>query len=234
MMEVDWSVGQILDALRRHRIEQRTLVIFTSDNGPWLSYGDHAGSALPLREGKGTMWEGGYRVPTLFWWPGRIPPGSQCDELASTIDILPTFAGLIDAPLPELKIDGKDIRSLMYGLGGVSPHPEFYLYYGGGQLIGVRDRRWKLVFPHKYRTLDGRTGGTNGQPVAYKHITTSSIELYDLKSDIGETTNLADHYPAVVARLQAAAERARSALGDKLNNRQGSEVRPALRIEQDN
>ena len=230
MMEIDWSVGQILDAVNRNKLSQKTLVIFTSDNGPWLSYGDHAGSALPLREGKGTMWEGGIRTPTLFWWPGRIPPGTECRELASTIDILPTFAALINQPLPDQKIDGKDIRALMYGMDGVSPHQEFYLYYGGGQLQGVRDRRWKLVLPHKYRTLNGRPGGTQGQPVKYEHKNTGT-ELYDLRSDPSETNNVYDQYPEVVARLSEAAERARESLGDKLQKRKGKEVRPAGRIE---
>lgn len=229
MMEVDWSVGQILGAVRRNELAEKTLVVFTSDNGPWLNYGDHAGSAAPLREGKSTMWEGGYRSPTLFWWPGRIPSGSQCDELASTIDILPTFASLIGQPMPKLKIDGRDIRSLMYGMDGVSPHDEFYLYYGGGQLQGVRDRQWKLVFPHRYQTLDGRAGGTGGKPVNYDH-KMSGTELYDLKADIGEKNNVYDQHPQVVERLMQAAERARSTLGDKLSKREGSEIRPALKL----
>ena len=229
MMEVDWSVGQILGAVRRNEIAKKTLVVFASDNGPWLNYGDHAGSAAPLREGKGTMWEGGYRGPTLFWWPGRIPAGSQCDELASTIDILPTFASLIGQPLPDRKIDGHDIRSLMYGLDSVSPHDEFYLYYGGGQLQGVRDRRWKLVLPHRYRTLDGRVGGTSGKSVKYDHKMTGT-ELYDLKADVGEKNNVFDQHPEVVKRLMEAAERARSTLGDSLNKREGSEIRPTLKL----
>lgn len=229
MMEVDWSVGQILDAVRRNKIEQKTWVVFTSDNGPWLNYGDHAGSALPLREGKGTMWEGGYRVPTIFWWPGKIPAGSTCNELASTIDILPTYAALTGQKLPDHKIDGKDIRRLMFGEDEVSPHKEFYLYYGGGQLQGVRDRRWKLVFPHRFRTLNGREGGTNGQPVKYDHLS-SGTELYDLKNDIGEKKDLYDQHPEIVKRLNEAAERARESLGDKLTERTGNEIRPSMRL----
>ena len=227
MMEVDWSVGQILKTIRKHGIENKTLVVFTSDNGPWLNYGDHAGSAKPLREGKGTMWEGGYRVPTLFWWPGKVPANTQCHELASTIDLLPTFAAMIDAKLPEHKIDGKDIRPLMFAEpNATSPHSEFYLYYKGGELQGVRDRQWKLVFPHTYRTLNGRTGGTDGKPVEYDYLE-SELALYDLKSDIGETTNLLDQQPEVVTRLQQAADRARNELGDRLTKTKGSEIRPA-------
>lgn len=230
MMEIDWSVGQILATLRKHKIEDKTLVIFTSDNGPWLNYGDHAGSAKPLREGKGTMWEGGYRVPTLFWWPSRIPPASQCDELASTIDILPTFSNLIGAELPDHKIDGHDIRSLMYGeKNSVSPHDYFYLYYGGGQLQGVRDRRWKLVFPHKYQTLRGRDGGTNGKPVEYDYVK-SKLELYDLNADVGETKNVIEEYPEIAKRLRTAADKARYELGDSLSKTKGVGVRPAHRL----
>ncbi len=233
MMEVDWSVGQILNAIRKHGIEKKTLVVFTSDNGPWLSYGDHAGSALPLREGKGTMWEGGYRVPTIMWWPDRIPAGTTCDELCSTIDIFPTVAHLMGGELPDHKIDGQDIRPLMFGdEGAQSPHESFYCYYGGGQLQAVRDRRWKLHFPHQYRTLDGRKGGTGGNPVKYDQRKTET-ELYDLKNDIGETKNVYDQYPDVVARLTRAAEAARSDLGDKLTKRKGTGIRPAGRVQDD-
>ena len=112
IMEVDWSVGQVLEALARNNIDQNTLVIFTSDNGPWLSYGDHAGSADPLREGKGSMFDGGCRVPLLARWPGEIPPNSRCSEPAMTIDLLPTVARLIGAELPKHPIDGKDIWPL--------------------------------------------------------------------------------------------------------------------------
>ena len=231
MLEIDWSVGEILKAIRKNGLEKKTLVIFTSDNGPWLSYGNHAGSALPLREGKGTMFEGGYRVPTVAWWPGKIPAGTSCDELASSIDIFPTVAKLIGGKLPDHKIDGKDIRPLLFGeKEAKSPHSAFYLYYGGGQLQGVRDRRYKLHFPHRYRTMDGRPGGKDGKPNKYSHKNTK-LELYDLKKDIGETKNLADELPEVVARLKKAAEQARKELGDKLTKRKGSAIRPAGRIQ---
>lgn len=230
MMEVDWSVGQIMNAIRKHGLEKDTLVIFTSDNGPWLNYGNHAGSALPLREGKGTMFEGGYRVPTVMWHPGAIPANSTCDELASTIDVLPTVAKMIGAKLPDHKIDGKDISPLMSGDSNAkSPHEHFYLYYRGGELHGVRDRKWKLHFPHKYRTLSGRKGGQDGKPVKYDHLMTGT-ELYDLKSDIGEKKNVAEQHPDIVRRLKAAAEAASKELGDKLTDVKGSAIRPAGRL----
>lgn len=231
VMEVDWSMGQIMQTLRKHDLAENTLVVFTTDNGPWLSYGDHAGSAAPLREGKGTMWEGGCRVPTVMWWPGKIPAGTSCDELATTMDILPTVAAMIGADLPDHKIDGKDIRGLMFGESQESPHEYFYHYYGGGQLQAVRDREWKLFFPHKYRTLAGREGGSGGTPVSYSQGQTK-VELYNLKQDVSETKNVAEEYPEVVARLKAAAEVAREDLGDKLTKRSGSGIRPTDRLEE--
>ena len=157
MMEIDWSVGKIMEALDKNGLTDNTLVVFTSDNGPWLSYGSHAGSAAPLREGKGTMFEGGYRVCTLMQWPGKIAAGSQCDELCSTIDLLPTIAKLTDAPLSANKIDGKDLRELMFGKPGdetKSPHEYFPCYYKRGELHAVRDRQSHRSF--RLRPLSSR------------------------------------------------------------------------------
>ena len=232
MMEVDWSVGQILSTLHDVGVENNTLVIFTSDNGPWMSYGTHAGSAAPLREGKGTMFEGGYREPTLMWWKGKIPAGTTCDKLCSTIDILPTVAKLIDAELPNHKIDGHDIRPLMFSDSDdvKSPHDAFYCYYKGGELQAVRDDRFKLVFPHSYRTLNGHPGGTAGIPVSYQQ-RKIGLTLFDLDTDVGETTDVSEDYPKVVARLQRAAEEARNDLGDKLTKRTGTGGRKPGRLE---
>ncbi len=232
MMEIDWSVGQILDKVRSCGLEENTLVLFTSDNGPWLSYGNHAGAATPLREGKGTMFEGGYRVPTIMWWPGKIKAGTTCDELSSTIDLLPTFANLIDGQLPDHTIDGKDIGPLMFGSADArSPHQSFLCYYAGGQLQAVRDRQWKLHFPHQYRTLNGREGGQDGSPVPYDQAKTG-IELYDLKNDVGETSDVANKHPEIVKRLSVAADEARLELGDRLNDVKGRGVRPVGKLAQ--
>ena len=231
VMEIDWSVGQILTTLRRLKLTEKTLVLFTSDNGPWLSYGNHAGSAAPLREGKGTEFEGGIREPTIMWWPGKIPARTTCDELGSTIDILPTVAKLIGAKLPSHKIDGKDISPLIFAEPGArSPHQAFYCYYRGGQLQAIRDRQWKLHFPHPYRTLAGRAGGTQGKPVRYSQAKTN-LELYDLKNDVGETTNLVDKHPQIVRKLQKFAAEARKDLGDRLNDQPGKGIRPAGRLQ---
>jgi arylsulfatase A-like enzyme len=228
-MEVDWSVGQIMEALKRNQLEKETLVIFTSDNGPWLNYGDHAGSAGPLREGKGTMFEGGCRVPCIMRWPGHIPADTKCTTPAMTIDILPTIAEIIGAPLPSRPIDGRSILSLMTGAPDLpSPHEAYYLYYGT-ELQAIRSGRWKLHFPHAYRTLSGRPGGTGGKSVKYDQATIE-LSLFDLQADVGETTNVADQHPDVVRRLTALAETAREDLGDGPNHI-GKGVRAAGEIQ---
>lgn len=230
VMEIDWSVGQILDALEDNGVDEQTMVVFTSDNGPWLSYGDHAGSSGVYREGKGTMFEGGVREPTIVRWPGRVPAGRTCDEFASTIDILPTFAGLIGAALPDHKIDGCDIAPLLFGEEGAeSPHECFLHYYAGGQLQAVRDPRWKLHFPHRFRTMAGKPGGSGGSPNPYSQ-GSIGLALFDLQNDPGETTNVAAAHPDVVARLQRLADDARADLGDKLTKTKGRGVRPAGRL----
>jgi arylsulfatase A-like enzyme len=232
VMELDWSVGEIVQAIKQHNIQDRTLVVFTSDNGPWLSYGEHAGSAKPLREGKGTMFEGGCRVPTIAWWPGKIPAGSSCDELAATIDLLPTISSLTGTKLPDHVIDGKDISPLLFGEEQAkSPHSSYAYYYNAGRLQAVRDREWKLHFPHHYRTLSGRPGGQRGKPVRYDN-RDIGLELFNLKNDLGETTNVADQHPAVVAHLSDLADAVRADLGDKLQKIEGSGIRGAARLEE--
>jgi len=229
VMEVDWSVGQILSTLKRLGIDKDTMVVFCSDNGPWLSYGDHAGSAGPLREGKGTTFDGGQREPTLMWWPGTIPAGRICREPASTMDMLPTIAGLARARLPEHKIDGRDIWPLIAGRdGAASPH-EALFYYQGWTLEAVRSGRWKLHFPHGYRTLAGRPGGTGGIPAKYETARTD-VALYDLENDVGEQHNVADQHPDVVERMQRLGEAMREDLGDEARKLDGKGRRGPGRI----
>lgn len=229
MMEVDWSVGQILDTLRSHELEKETLVIFTADNGPWLSYGEHAGSAGPLREGKGTMFDGGCRESTVMWWPERVPAGSKCNEPAMTIDILPTVAHLIGATLPDLRIDGKNIAPLIQGEPDAkSPH-EAYYFYCGRELQAVRAGKWKLHFPHGYKTLGGQPGGTGGVPVKYNQ-TKIGLSLFNLEEDIGETTNVAGQHPEVVKRIQELAKEMRKELGDSILKQKGSGIREPGRL----
>jgi arylsulfatase A-like enzyme len=229
--EIDWSVGQILDTLRKHDLDENTMVLFTSDNGPWLSYGDHAGTAGPLREGKGTMFDGGCREPTVMWWPGTIPAGTVCREPAMTIDVLPTIAHLVGAELPDHTIDGKNIWPLIAGEPGAqSPHEAYFFYYGR-QLQAVRMGKWKLHFPHKYRTLAGRPGGTGGTPVPYEQAEIG-LALFDLENDVGETTDVKDRHPDVVARIEKLADRMRAELGDSATKQPGSGRREPGRLEQ--
>ena len=223
--EIDWSVGQILDAVKRAGLDNDTLVIFTSDNGPWLSYGNHAGSAGPFREGKGTAFEGGVRVPFVARWPGRIPAGTVGTLPAMTIDLLPTLAKLAGAPVStERIIDGRDIWPLIAGQRDAQdPHDAFYFYWGA-ELHAIRSGRWKLHLPHPYQSL--KVAGTDGKPGEYER-KTIELSLFDLDQDPGETTNVAGSNPDVVKRLLDYAERARADLGDSLTKRTGANVRSA-------
>jgi len=176
--QIDSSVGRVLATLKEAGVDRNTLVVYTSDNGPWLGKKHHGGSALPLRDGKFSTYEGGMREPCIMRWPDRIPAGKVCGELCGTIDLLPTFAGLAGTKVPNNRvIDGRDIWSLMAGeTGAKSPH-DAYFYYRGTTLEAVRSGKWKLR----------RVGKT--------------IELYDLETDISEKNNLADANPEIVERL---------------------------------
>jgi len=223
--EIDWSVGQILDALKRTGLDEHTLVIFMSDNGPWMSYGNHAGSPGPFRESKATSFEGGVRVPFVARWPGRIPKGAVGRLPAMTIDLLPTLAKLAGAPVSsERIIDGRDIWPLLAAQGSArAPHDALYFYWGA-ELHAIRSGKWKLHLPHPYQSLE--SAGNDGNPGRYvrKEI---GLSLFDLEEDPGETTDVAGRNPAVVKELLAYAERARDDLGDSLTSRVGRNVRPA-------
>ena len=233
IMEIDWSVGQILQTLKSLELEEETLVIFTSDNGPWLSYGEHAGSALPLREGKGTALEGGQREPTILYYPGTLPQGLSVDTQMMNIDLLPTLAQRVGADLPKHPIDGKDVWHLWTGESTTNPHEAYYFYYHVNELHGVRYQNWKLYFPHRYRTLDGQPGGKNGLPAPYSYKNIEKIELYNLDTDLSETTDLAEQYPEVVAQIVALADQKRKELGDALTNQTGTGSRPAGSIDKE-
>ncbi len=220
--EIDWAVGEILAAIKKNGLDDNTMVLFTSDNGPWLSYGNHAGSAEPLREGKGTTFDGGHREPFIVRWPGKIPADSVCPDLAMSIDIFPTIAHLIDAKLPDHKIDGLDIWPLFAGTPGAkNPHEAYFFYYDVNALQAVRSGDWKLFFPHTSRTMKGQTPGHDGIPGKYKPLPVGH-ELYNLSDDIGETKDVAAENPEVVKRLEALAEQARADMGDSLTHRVGA------------
>jgi len=232
--EIDWSVGEILKTLEENGLEENTLVIFTSDNGPWLPYGTHSGKALPLREGKGTAWEGGVRVPCIMQWKGKIESGQTIKETAMTIDILPTISKLTSAKLPERTIDGKDMSHLLMGKTDTPPHHEaYYFYYHRNQLQAVMsgNGRWKLYFPHQYRSLNGRVGTDDGLPIDYEQNKVIEMELYDLENDISETKNVIAEHPEIVEELLVHAEKIRADLGDELTDRKGVGVRAVGTIE---
>jgi len=205
MMELDWSVGRILGALKEAGLEKDTVVFFIiSDNGPWLSYGNHAGRT-PFREGKGTGFDGGIRSACIVRFPGRVPAGTTSDEIFSSLDLLPTLARLAGAKLPENPIDGRDVWDLIRGAPGAENPHVYYPFSTGGRFEGVLtgDGRWKLHLPHPYRTL--ACPGRDGKPGKYR---TARIgwALYDLERDPFETLNLWDEEPEVASRLKRIAE----------------------------
>lgn len=230
MMEIDWSVGEIINALKTNNLEKNTLVIFTSDNGPWLNFGNHAGSAGGLREGKGTSFEGGQRVPAIMKWPKVIPGGSISNKITATIDIFPTIANITSSDLPKHKIDGIDISSILEGNTNAKPRDHLFYYYGKNNLEAIRKDNWKLVFPHETRSYKNVLPKNDGHPGPYSKFT-AEYALYNLRRDPGEQYNVMELYPAVVKNLENLAEIARNDLGDNLNNRIGNNVRKAGSID---
>lgn len=211
--EIDASTGELLRALTRLGIDEKTLVVFTSDNGGPIRQG---ANNTPLRAGKGTTWEGGMRVPCLVRWPKAIPAGTVCGEFASTLDLLPTFARLAGAQVPgDRVIDGKDIRPLLTGEAGAHTPYEVFLHYHLGQLQAVRSGPWKLIVPHVARPNQGKPEQTVNVP----------LQLYNLHEDVSESKDVALTHPDVVQRLTALADRGREDLGDESLNLPGKNCR---------
>jgi arylsulfatase len=232
IMEIDWSVGQIIQALKDNGLEEDTMVIFTSDNGPWLSYGNHAGSALPLREGKGTAWEGGQREPFIMKYPKKLKPGRTVDVPMMAIDILPTIAHVTESKLPEQVIDGKNAWPILTGERTEPVQDAYFFYYRVNEMFGVRYGKWKMYFPHRYRTMDGQEPGKDGQPGNYRYVDMEEIELYDVVNDVSETNNVAEAHPEIVAEIKARANTMRQRLGDSLMELEGSETREPGRVDE--
>ena len=227
--EIDWSVGQILASLKKQGLDDNTLVVFTSDNGPWTVFGNHAGSSAGLREDKGTSFDGGVKVPCIARWPGKVPAGSVTRRLAGTIDLLPTFAKLAGAELPnDLTIDGRDMGGLLFGKPGAAPHRDTQFVYWGEHLDAVRSGPWKLHFKHPFRqTL---TRGMDGAMGTYGAGTIEQ-SLFNVEVDPFEKDDVSARHPDVVAKLSALAERMRDDIGDSNPKRVGKGVRPPGRIE---
>lgn len=223
--EIDFSVGRVVEALEKNNLTENTIVVFTSDNGPWLSYGDHAGSSGIFREGKGTAWEGGQRVPCIIKYPKEIKANTIIDEPVMGIDWMPTFSYITGSKLSDNKIDGKNIWPLLTKKQKKSPHKELYFYYRQNELHAVRSGNWKLYFPRTYRSLNGKEGGKNGIPVKYDYNEVKSNELYNLKEDPAERRNIYLQNIEKANELEKMAENARNELGDALTNRIGIGVR---------
>jgi len=227
IMELDWSIGQIRKKLKELNLEENTLLIVTSDNGPWLNYGNNAGSSGGLREGKGTSFEGGQRVPCLMSWKGVIPEGIICNNLASSIDILPTIAAITGSDLPKKKIDGVNIFELMKGDFSQNPRDHFLYYYRKNSLEAVRKGNWKLIFPHPTRTYEGFLPGKDGLPGQVNENFFFEGGLFDLRRDPGERYNVRGDHPEIEAELLKIAAAAREDLGDDLTKNEGKNRRAA-------
>ncbi|MBX7254743.1 MAG: sulfatase [Candidatus Hydrogenedentes bacterium] len=216
---IDWSVGTVLDALTEAGVDGNTLVVFTSDNGPWYSQGEDGGHATPFRAGKGTTFEGGMREPCIMRWPGHIPAGSVCHELATTMDILPTFAGIAGAAVPtDRTIDGKDILPLISGEANAKTPHEAFFYYNGNQLDAVRSGDWKLrvATPLREEQIRGLPAKDIESPEA----------LFNLRTDPGEQKSVISDHPEIAERLRGLLQQAREDLGDARTATVGKNVRP--------
>ncbi|MEI6714438.1 MAG: sulfatase-like hydrolase/transferase [Verrucomicrobiota bacterium] len=249
VQELDSSVGEVLSALKRNGLDENTIVIFTSDNGPFLSYGAHAGSAGPFRGGKLTTFEGGVRMPCIVRWPAKVPSGRVSDSIVTSMDLFTTLAHFGGGQLPETKVDGVDLTGLFLGEAAATERQEFW-YYSGDELQAVRSGKWKLHLPHEYLNVAAEPG-KDGRPSNWENIKPDSIEesgirgiasrhgyrvekmalsLYDLAADPGETSDVSSLHPGEVAALQAVVKRARTDLGDTLTVGIGPGVRPSWNV----
>ena len=231
IQEIDHSVGAIMKALKDNNLEDNTIVVFTSDNGPWLSYGEHAGSTGIYREGKGTTWEGGQRVPCIVWYPNEIKPNTVISAPLMGIDWLPTFASVTNSKLSENKIDGKNIWEVLINKTDKSPHEALFFYYHVNSLHAVRYGDWKMYFPHRYRTLNGRKGRNDGSPIKYQYVNLEKMELYNLVEDPSETKNIFDQHPEIAKKIEKLADIKRDEIGDDLTKVKGTENRPVGMID---
>jgi len=231
IMELDWSVGEIIKKLKQHKLEENTLLIVASDNGPWLPFGNHAGVTNGLRESKGTSWEGGIRTPCLMYWKGKLKKGIKINTAVMNIDILPTIAYLTNSSLPEKQIDGVNIWSVLDGKGTtlLSDRPLF-IYYNTGELQAMRFQNWKLYFPHTYNSMDGIEPGKDGKRVPVKQVKLEAMELYDLSKDKAEKVNLASQFPEIVSQMNEMADEIRKKIGDSLKGIKGTENREPGKI----
>lgn len=230
IQEIDDGIGRIMETLKSNGLDKNTIVIFTSDNGPWLNYGNHAGNPGGFREGKGTTYEGGHRVPFIVRWKGNIPSGQICNQLVSAIDIMPSIASICKLQLPENKIDGVSLVSIFKGDMNATPRKNFLYYYRKNSLEAVRRDNWKLVFEHPSRSYLDQAPGKDGYPGNTPENVMMPYALYDLRRDPSEAYDVKDQNPLIVSELNKLAEEARKDLGDDIQNRKGEQVRPVGKL----
>jgi arylsulfatase len=223
IMELDWSLGQIMQTLDHCKLSKNTILIITSDNGPWLRFGDNAGSSGGLREGKGTAWDGGTRVPCIIRWPGTIEAGTVNSHLMTNMDLLPTIMAFTHGPLPKNRIDGLNFSRLLLGKSTADVRQVFYYYYDVNSLKAVRYKNWKLVLPHTSQTY-ADIHGINGFPSDVRYVSIK-MALYDMAHDPGEVYDVQTLYPDTVKKIMQYVEDARADLGDDLTNRKGKNIR---------
>ena len=203
IQELDWSVGEVVRTLREHGLEEKTMIIYTSDNGPWLQMGDHGGHAEPLRSGKGTKYEGGHRVPCIMYWKGQIKPGTVASEMLSTLDLMPTFAKLAGTTMPQdRKTDGIEAWDYISGATDISPRKTFVF---GDRMI--RHGKWKLFLPGPYFETVHRDkfNSESEWRAAMQTLASARYDfprLYDLEADIGESQDISEQHPEIVAELR--------------------------------
>jgi arylsulfatase len=219
-----------MKTLEANGLSKNTIIIFTSDNGPWLTYGNHAGNSGGFREGKGTAWDGGVREPLIIRWPEQIKPASVCNNLVAGMDFLPTIVNICGAKQPAKKIDGVDIISLLKQQQGANPRDEFAYYYDRCNLKGIRKGQWKLVFPNISQTYKRASAiGYDGWPGKYASDSVK-LALYNLRTDPGETLDVKEKFPEIVQQLMVIADKYRNEIGDDLTGHKGTEVRPAAQV----
>jgi arylsulfatase len=229
IMELDWSLGEIIKTLDLLKLSANTMVIVTSDNGPWMRYGNNGGSSGGLREGKSTAFEGGVRVPCLIKWPGKVEAGGVSGQLLTNMDLLPTIVEITGAAYPREKIDGLSFKSHLFGQTSKGPREVFYYYYNANNLKAVRYKNWKLVLPHQSQSYESNEPGQNR---VKGNVTNINIRmaLYDLAHDPGEEYDVQKSFPEIVKQIQTFVEEARADLGDDITGRKANNVRPAAVI----
>ncbi len=228
IMELDWSLGEIVKALKKNDIIENTIIVFTSDNGPWLNFGNHAGNTAGFREGKGTVFEGGQRVPTIVSWPKVIKKSSISNKLSASIDLLPTITEIVNGKLPKHIIDGVSILDILKGKN-TNPRDHFFYYYKTNSLEAVRKDNWKLILPHESRSYENVMPGMDGHKGNYSKLKLE-YELYNLRRDPGERYNVIKKYPKIAQELKDLAESARIDMGDNATGRIGKNTREPGRV----